>query len=129
MAKRPQQPKNDRIAVLQLAWSPLRFFVLVLLVIESTFIFIGYGSGQDKFILFLLNVVAIGAVAIMVGFLAYLGVFDEANQGQKLPSYKVFIEQSKELQVDLGNIIWDEKNCRMWIGKSEGIQFTPAYPD
>jgi hypothetical protein len=126
--QQPGKPKEDRASLLQLAWSPLRFFVLVLLVIEATFIFIGYQSGQDKSVLFLLNVVAIVAVAILVGVLAYLGVFEEQERKIVLPPYKIFIGPSTELPVDLNKIVWDDRKCYILVGKQERVQFTPAYP-
>jgi hypothetical protein len=59
--------------------------------------------------------------------LAYLRVFDEDAKKITMPSYKIFIDPSKEFPIDMTKIIWDEKNSNMWIDKNEH-QFTLAYP-
>jgi hypothetical protein len=128
MAKQPRKFAVDRVKLLQLTWTPLRFFVLVLLIIEATFIYIGYPPGQDKLFLFGLNVIAIAAVAVMVGVLAYLRVFDAPAPKFVMPSYKIFIDPSKRVPVDMSRIIWDDRKCFMQIGKNERALFTPAYP-
>jgi hypothetical protein len=128
MAKQPQKSAANRLKLIQLDWSPLRFFVLVILVIEAAFVFIGSQAVPDKFVLFVADVGTIIAVVIIFGLLAYLGVFNEKGHTVALPSYKLFIEPSEDRPVDMSRIVWDESNCHMRIGKSAPTQFTPAYP-
>lgn len=123
MGRPPRTTSADRHRLLQIPWTPLLFFVLVLSIIESAFVLIiTRAAAKDILMLFSLDVVAVIAIAVIVGLLAYLGVFNRRST-----AYKLFLDPSEKVPLELSRIQWDDHNCFIMIGKEE-IPVTPVYP-
>lgn len=118
----------DRLKILRAVRTPLGFFVLVLLVIETTFVAIGTKVGQDKtLMLFVINIGAIILLTLIVALLAYLNVLD-GDKRRSIPDYSLFIEPPDDLPgLDINRIIWDEPKCLMKINEKM-VTFAPTSP-